>query len=1069
MSLSLQLFGPLQLALDGQPLPRSRALKLELVMVYLCLEQSQRHERKSLAAFFFPDKTTKTAQSNFRQTLTRLRRLLDDESRDPPFLVVTRQHLELNKESGITTDVDLFAQQLQGCPAHEGARDKRCPTCIEQAQSAMSLYNKELLEGHSPAIGESFDEWLRFHQERLHRMALAALDDISSFYEYRGERSVAIEAARRRIALDPWSEEAHTQLMRLLVAQGQRHAALAQYKQCVALLQEELGASPSVALQEWVEQLQQDDDTVGHHLPSRPLRELFGREAALEALQEATNSDQRRWLTLVGMGGIGKTHLALEWAWRMTEDAKHPFVDGLFYLSLPDQPPSRKEMAHRRDWLLRSIAEMLSCPLPDQGEILPTLQRFLAQKECLLLFDNGECLDEASTAALYSLLKQTDYLRYVVLSRRRLRVAAEYCITLEGLDLPHQDEAPNPSTSNALRLFLNRAAQERPELTWETLPPKEQQAIVSICQEVEGAPLAIELVASWCRLRSCQELLLDLRRSSDWLSRETTSTQTRHKSIHAAFASSWQWLTSEAREALSALAHLQTPFSLESAERITGTDLPMLGVLLDRSLLQVTTIEDQTRYRFHPLIRQFAKEQQSDAQSTQVARQHALFFGQRIEEHTEALKGPQAHRWMRLFRAEFEDLSQGWKWAITQQDTALLLRYAEGLLTLCTLLQWFGQGQSLFHAVLALYEAQDPPKNDATTKQLLSLLRFGLGTFAYCMGQWEEAESILQNNLSRSDQRLHTSTCLRLGQVAQYNGQLDTAAAYVEQGIELAHTHRLLSHEAHGQMYLGAIRRDQGRPVEALDHFAQSLDLFRKLHLAWGTSHVLRLFASSATAIGEFELATVSLEESLMIAQDRKDTCAEGLVWCAWAELRQAEGEWDEAVSHYQKGIALLHKAEDPTAITLNQLKLGGLYLQMDTPEKAKAHLLEGCKEAASLRLMAPMIHILLQALREDQLALREPLAQPVCELLQLLKGHPQCPQSAQETIHHLLPKGQETPTKQSTQGRITSLVQGALFGRILERRLLAFFDWRGVPGSRATNTTHEAQRRTSHDVKHPL
>ena len=109
----------------------------------------------------------------------------------------------------------------------------------------MALYRGPFLEGFSLRDAAPFDDWCLLARERLHRQAIGALRRLARIYEGRGESGRACEAMRRAVELEPWQEEAHRELIRLLALDGQRSAALGQYESCRRTLMEDLGIEPT--------------------------------------------------------------------------------------------------------------------------------------------------------------------------------------------------------------------------------------------------------------------------------------------------------------------------------------------------------------------------------------------------------------------------------------------------------------------------------------------------------------------------------------------------------------------------------------------------------------------------------------------------------------------------------------------------------------------------------------------------------------------------------------------------------------------------------------------------------
>ena len=272
--------------------------------------------RDALAALFWPDEAENVAMKNLRQSLYRLRALLGDEdARQDPYLLVTRSTVQFNPASSFTLDVTSFLSHLEQ----------------EQLESAVALYQGELLSGFS-CDSLPFEEWLQTEREKLQRLALHALYELTGRSLAQAEVQTAQTLARRQLALEPWRESAHQQLMQALLLLGERSAALAQYEICRSVLAEELGIDPSAATANLAKQIREAPPVPAVHDQGadtgarRQLKTPFvGRQAESETLRKAYQQAGRQGLQVVtvqGKAGIGKTRLTEQFvAWAATQGA----------------------------------------------------------------------------------------------------------------------------------------------------------------------------------------------------------------------------------------------------------------------------------------------------------------------------------------------------------------------------------------------------------------------------------------------------------------------------------------------------------------------------------------------------------------------------------------------------------------------------------------------------------------------------------------------------------------------------------------------------------------------------
>ncbi|MBS3784263.1 MAG: AAA family ATPase, partial [Anaerolineae bacterium] len=244
--LSVSLLGPFQATLGGAPITNFESDKVRALLAYLGVEADRPHRRDALAGLLWPDYSNRAARTNLRNTLANLRHAIGDRARSgdrtpsgdrapsPRHLLITRETIQFNAASDHWLDVAAFRARVEV--------DHPVP---HQLEKAVALYRGAFLEGFFLKDSPAFEDWSLLTRERLHRQMLAALRLLAGHYGQRGDYDRARDYAWREVELEPWREEAHQRLMRLLALSGQRGAALAQYETCRRLLHEELDVEPA--------------------------------------------------------------------------------------------------------------------------------------------------------------------------------------------------------------------------------------------------------------------------------------------------------------------------------------------------------------------------------------------------------------------------------------------------------------------------------------------------------------------------------------------------------------------------------------------------------------------------------------------------------------------------------------------------------------------------------------------------------------------------------------------------------------------------------------------------------
>jgi predicted ATPase/DNA-binding SARP family transcriptional activator len=334
-TLSLALLGSFQAALDGTQLTGFESNKVRALLAYLAVEADRAHHREEVAELLWPERRSGVALHSLRNALSNLRQVLRDAPErptpgaNPPFLIVHGDTLQFNGQSDHCLDVAAFTASLAA------AADQPAAHTIDRLSSGLALYQGRFLQGLSVRDSALFEEWVLLKRAEVDQLALDALQRLADIHEQRGEYEQAERYARRQLSLEPWAEEAHRQLMRLLALDGRRSAALAQYQACRALLRRELGVEPS-PLTTQLYQAIRDGASLGTARVAHAIdlsrapalqsetgtapakRQAFvGREAELARLHGELSTmlqGEGRVVLVIGEPGSGKTALIEEFA-----------------------------------------------------------------------------------------------------------------------------------------------------------------------------------------------------------------------------------------------------------------------------------------------------------------------------------------------------------------------------------------------------------------------------------------------------------------------------------------------------------------------------------------------------------------------------------------------------------------------------------------------------------------------------------------------------------------------------------------------------------------------------------
>ncbi len=880
--LRVQTLGGFQAFKDEQPLQGFASDKVRLLLAYLIVEPPQPHRRESLAALFWPHASPAEARANLRWALSNLRKIIGDREADIPFLLTTRQTVQCNPSADIRSDVADFMD-----------RQKRSGT--EHLEQAVSLYGGEFLAGLSSKNSLPLDEWLLLRRESLARMLVETLQKLVQYYLQCGEYQKALPYARRFVEMEPWQEQGHRQLMRLLAATGQRNAALAQYQRCAEILSHTLGVEPERATTSLYQQILQDSQSTTvtpPHKNALPLMPLVGRRRELREIQSFLRKRDCRLLTITGPGGIGKTRLALE----LLNSQVGCFTDGIFIVPLAnvDTP----------DAVVPSIAEALHFSFPRTDHQRTQLLNYIQGKEILLVLDNFEHL-LAGVDVVADLLRVAPSLKIIATSRRVLNIPGEQRYPLLGLDLP--SEGSDPSQSDAVKLFIETAQRIHPQFD---PTPDDLAAIGEICAIVEGLPLGILLAAAWTDVLSPKEIAAEIKSSFDMLQTDWVGVGDQHRSIRAVIESSWNLLDEGTQHILAALSVFCGDFTRQAASEVSGASLRELQVIVNQSLL---TRSPGGRFHLHELLRQFVAEKlASNPQQEQRARdQHSRYYLAALASWVQGLEGPEQTSVLAEMRLEHRDLLAAWRWAIQKGTLDQMLTVAHGFCRYLGQRVLFSEGEELCRDTLSALESATA---DLSPSHLRLRARLGAwhGYFCRRMGRSQAAVEALADAQASIDQlsRLNKDTNFEQGLVWLIRGRmLESRDRDRARSLYLKSLERFTNAQAHGEVayvlgYLGSVAWNRGEYAEAAEYYQQTLEIRRTLGDLRGIASAYMSLGITLLDQGKFSQAEPLLREGCRLRRAIGDRLGIADSLRNLGFTRMLMGRFDEAVDLLRKSVA---------------------------------------------------------------------------------------------------------------------------------------------------------------------
>lgn len=892
--LELSCFGNVEIKQDGRPVEGFVSAKAQALLIYLAVT-GRPHSRETLAGLFWGDKPEEKAKANLRKALSNLRRLVGDT------ITVTGQSVAFNNNKPHRLDVTAFESVWLN-------NDANSPN-PETLRQIIELYQGDFLAGFAVEEAAPFEEWVLAQRERLRRMAVQIFYQLTAAYAARGEYAAGIDVVTRLLALEPWHEEAHRQLMTLLARHGQREAALAQYEYCRRILAEELGVEPLPETQALYHRIKASRSETPHNLPPQ-ITPFIGRQAELGQILHNLDQPACRLLTIIGPGGIGKTRLVIKAAEQLVDS----FSDGVYFVLLVG--------VHLAEFMTPAIAEALGCPLSGHAPAQTQLLNYLRDKNLLLVIDNLEQLLplNGSDNLLSQILQAAPQVKILATSQQRLNLQAEWLFPLPGLAYPPDIVEPEDAPFEAVDLFAQCARRVQPNF----MQVADWPAVARICRLLDGMPLAIELAATWVHVMPCAEIATELAGSLDLLTTSLQDIPERHKSMRAVFDYAWQRLPAQEQAVFKQLSVFAGEFDRQAAQQVAGASLPILAALVNNSLLRV---ELSGRYSMLEPLKKYAGLRLAESASPTLPEAqacHGRYYLAFLQAQEKQLQGGVQSQTLQEISIAFKNIQVAWRWAADHSQLELLEQAGTSLFLFCDIQSRFQEGDALFQYAINLIETLAQTGNPPQRRVLAGLLACR-GRLLYSRGEYQTAKQALERSLSLDP------TCDRPGQ-----------AAFT------LHT-------------LALVAVAQGEYQLAQQFAQESLSLCRRLNIPWDEAWTLYGLGLAAYFLGEYEPAQQFTEQSLSLHRQLGNRHGEaaclntlGLIICGLYDS-QAD-KYDEAREFFEQNLAIRQVMGDHWGEATALHNLGYIHFKLRQYNQAQSYFeasLKISKMADSLKMMA--------------------------------------------------------------------------------------------------------------------
>jgi predicted ATPase/transcriptional regulator with XRE-family HTH domain len=595
-----------------------------------------------------------------------------------------------------------------------------------------------------------------------------------------------------------------------------------------------------------------------------PLNSFIGRERERQKITEWFGSRSQRLVTVTGIGGCGKTRLALETA----RDLVPAYRDGVWLV----------ELASITDplFIAQAVNAALGAPEPRDGIPMASLLRYLRDKQVLLLLDNCEQVILGAAQLAVDILQASPHVYILATSREALNIQGEAVLPLQPLTLPDGNAL---ESSDSTRLFLDRARAIFPGFTWSE---EEASQVAQICRRLDGIPLAIELAVSRLRALSVGQIAARLDDRFRLLNTGRRTALPRQQTLRAAVAWSYDLLSVEDQDYFRRLSVFAGSFDLEAANALIH-EMPdsrlaqdIIARFVEKSLITVDPHSGgDVRYRLLETVREYGRERlQESGEESATRAKHFHFFFAFAGEACQGLRGRDQVYWMKRLEQEHDNLRAAMEFSLKEDSTAFA---QQGL-----------------------------------------QLAIALGYFWFLRGYHEESSNWLDKFMQHPYQpRVSPEYAHLLRICAHREREPEKAHRLFDESLTLSHAldNKLAIAETHLSRALYGWREDD--PSAARHQFEQAIDYFRQGDARWHLARALSELGEFAQVRQDDRMtARRAFEESLQISRELEDARGIAFALVHLGDLTIEQGKLDEAREYASEGLVVASELNDMESLS---------------------------------------------------------------------------------------------------------------------------------------------------------
>ncbi|MFE2999768.1 ATP-binding protein, partial [Nocardia sp. NPDC059246] len=566
-----------------------------------------------------------------------------------------------------------------------------------------------------------------------------------------------------------------------------------------------------------------------------------------------------RLVTLTGIGGVGKTRLAL----RAAATTRREFTDGVWLVELAD--------VHDPSLLVNAVAAALGLR-DDPARPLPkVLVEFLSTRKSLLVLDNCEQLVAAVAELVETWLQSCPHLRILVTTREPLDIAGEAILPVPPLAIPDSDREPSPrgvARYDAVTLFADRANAVVPGLE---LSDDSKAAVARICARLDGLPLAIEMAAARMRMLSPEQILARLDDRYALLTRASRTAPTRQQTLRWCVDWSYELCTPAEQRLWARLSIFAGGFELDAAEQVCGVDLApedpvdVLSSLVDKSILIRDESHRIVRFRMLETVRDYGRQKlRESGEDQQLRRRHRDWYQQLALGAEAGWVSDRQPYWTARLEREQPNLREALEYSLaedTEQAAEAGLQTAAALFMFWTFRGLYSEGRRWIDLLL------DHPAHQSVPDRVRALHAGCI--VAVMQGDSSAAAALLEEGhaLAEQDPTPMTQALIAYADagVAIYRGELALAASSLERAVGILDSNRQGFLYAAALSALGSVYALAGNTEQAIECHRKILSVTEACGESLFRSTALWGLGVAAWQQGEPSRAAELLEDALRV------------------------------------------------------------------------------------------------------------------------------------------------------------------------------------------------------------